>query len=117
MLDSRLVVGQSSPVSFHVTNRMGEMFSSPDHDTIDRVLADLDEPLDDEHPDVALTHESGWSLGAFPYGSVTWDNVGDRDALGPRHLDAVSRSEDTEAIGWGVGLGCGIRVRSAHGLA
>jgi hypothetical protein len=80
-------------VSFHVTNRMGEMFNSPDSETIDRVLAELDDPIDDEHPDVDLTHESGWSLGVFPYGSVTWENVEDRDAPGPRHLDAVSRAE------------------------
>ncbi len=93
MVDTTLDIRQSSPVSFHVTNRMGKRFRSPDSDTIDRVLAELDEPFDDEHPDVGLTHESGWSLGAFPYGSVTWENVEDPHAPKPRHLDAVTRAE------------------------
>jgi hypothetical protein len=71
---------------------MGQMFSTPDTEMIDRVLAELDETINDEHLDVALTHESGWSLGAFPYGGVTWENVEDDDVL-PRHLDAVPRTE------------------------
>jgi hypothetical protein len=29
---------------------------------------------DKEHPDVALTHESGWCLSAFPSGLLVWEN-------------------------------------------
>ena len=84
---------QSALVSFVVTNRMGQDFKAPDAETIDRVLAELDEPVDDEHPDSSLTHETGWSLGAFPSGAVMWENVANHDASAPRHLAAVPRAE------------------------
>ena len=78
-------------MAFSVMGRGGEMFHTPDVATIDRVLAELDEPTDEEHPDVALTHESGWCLSAFRSGGLTWENVeGIEEA---RHLDAVSRAE------------------------
>jgi hypothetical protein len=67
-------------VSFFVTNRMGQDVKAPDAETIDRVLAELDEPVDDKHPDISLTHETGWSLGAFPSGAVIWENVENHDA-------------------------------------
>jgi hypothetical protein len=47
----------------------------------------LDELLDSEieHPDVAVTHESGWSLSCFPSGAIVLENVEDDDPR-PRHL-------------------------------
>ena len=77
-------------MAFVVTNRMGEMFDSPDGRFIDDALAELDGPVDDEHPDVSLTHESGWSLGAFPSGGLAWEHLDENE---PRHMQAVSRSE------------------------
>ncbi|MEQ1698763.1 MAG: hypothetical protein ABMA25_01575 [Ilumatobacteraceae bacterium] len=79
-------------VSFHVTNRMGEDFDEPNAETVNRVLAELDEPVDEEHPDVSLTHQSEWSLGAFPSGLVIWENVADRHGS-PQHLRGVSREK------------------------
>ena len=46
---------------------------------------------DKEHPDVALTHESGWCLSAFPSGLLVWEN--DEINSGPRHMKAVPREE------------------------
>ncbi len=30
---------------------------------------------DNEHPGIALTHETGWSLNALASGRVVWENV------------------------------------------
>lgn len=51
------------------------------------VLAELD-LVDDEHASVSLTHESEWSLGAFPSGTLVWENL---ESGGPRHMRGVSR--------------------------
>jgi hypothetical protein len=77
------------PMSAVVTNRQGAMISDPSPDVIASVLAELDGPQDDEHPDVALSHESGWTLSAFPSGLVIFENVEGDDA--PRHLAGMSR--------------------------
>lgn len=70
-------------MAFHVRTRNGESIGNPDLETIDRVMSELDEDVDPEHPDVALSHESGWTLSAFPSGLVIWENV-ESDAE-PRH--------------------------------
>lgn len=54
-----------------------------------RELLDSLDLVDIEHPDVCLTHESGWSLSAFPSGLLVWENV-ESDAA-PRHMSGVSR--------------------------
>lgn len=59
---------------FTVTHRMGSMESDPVGDWLDSLLIELD-LVDDEHPDVAIVHESGWSLSAFRGGLVVWENV------------------------------------------
>lgn len=79
-------------MSFWVHDRMGSAHVDPNEGIIDAVLSELDEPLDPEHPDVGLTHESEWSLGAFPSGLVVWENVADESGL-PRHLRDVPRSK------------------------
>lgn len=52
------------------------------------VLSELDSE-DIEHPGVSLTHESEWSLGAYPGGTLTWENVDAAD--NPRHMNGVTR--------------------------
>ncbi len=93
------------------------MTVDPDEALVDGVLAELDTPLDPEHPDVALTHETGWSLSAFPSGLVVWENVEEGNA--PGHRRSVERAElrqmwrllaagDVEAVkqrGWLPGYG------------
>lgn len=63
------------------------MESNPPLDRLPLLLDELDQD-DPEHPDVAVSHESGWTLSAFPNGLVVWENVEDDD---PRHLQAVPR--------------------------
>jgi hypothetical protein len=36
-----------------------------------------------------LTHESGWSLSAFPSGRLVWEDV--ESDLEPRHMNGVAR--------------------------
>ncbi|MFN2506196.1 MAG: hypothetical protein ABR540_18615 [Acidimicrobiales bacterium] len=58
---------------------------------MDAVLAELDESPDMEHPDVALSYESEWTLSVFENGLVVWENVAENDE--PRHRRGVSRAE------------------------
>jgi hypothetical protein len=63
-----------------------------DQDPPDSALPALADELaaaDDEHPDVAVSDESGWTLSAFGNGRVVWENVEEDDE--PRHLEAVDR--------------------------
>ncbi|MDX6359267.1 MAG: hypothetical protein QOH37_2321 [Nocardioidaceae bacterium] len=71
-------------------------------DRLDSVLAELDIPIDVEHPDIAVTDESGWTLSATSGGLLVWENVDTDDP--PRHRRAVDRSEVRrlfEAVGRG----------------
>jgi hypothetical protein len=53
------------------------------------ILKELERP-DSEHPDVSLTHESGWTLSIFEKGLVTWEDL-EADANDPRHMIGVDR--------------------------
>jgi hypothetical protein len=55
-------------------------------------LAELDVE-DIEHPDVALIHESGWCLSAYPSGLLIWEHLGGNE---PRHMRGVSRERVLE---------------------
>ncbi|MGH9151742.1 MAG: hypothetical protein ACRD03_04995 [Acidimicrobiales bacterium] len=46
---------------------------------------------DVEHPDVAVTHDSGWTLSAFAGGRVVWENV--EEGGEPRHRVRVEGPE------------------------
>ncbi len=72
-----------------MNDRMGGSVLEVDDKAIDHVLAELDEPVDDEHPDVSIQDESGWCLSAYQSGCLVWENV--EDAGPPRHMPAVSR--------------------------
>jgi hypothetical protein len=75
-------------VSFWVTDRCGGDEREPSVGRLREVLAEL-EYDDPEHPDVSLTHESGWSLSASGSGLLVWENV-ETDAP-PRHMRDVPR--------------------------
>lgn len=70
-----IALGEDLLMAFHARTRQGEFIANPDISVIKNVLDELDEPLDPEHPDVALSHESGWTLPAFSGGLVIWENV------------------------------------------
>ncbi|WP_133243345.1 hypothetical protein [Streptomyces scopuliridis] len=60
---------------------------------IPALVAELEGPLDDEHPDVSVTDdESSWSVSAFQSGSLVLENLDSSD-VDPRHLPDVSRAE------------------------
>lgn len=76
---------------FHVSNRQGASISEPTPEGIDAVLAELDGPVDDEHPDVSPSHDSERCLSAFPSGLLVWENVEEDDE--PRHMTGVRRDD------------------------
>ena len=49
-----------------------------------------------EHGDVAVGHESGWTLTVLPRGRVVWENV--EEGSTPRYLDGLSRDETLELM-------------------
>lgn len=69
------------------------MASSPSAVEIAEIVAELDGMEDDEHPDVWIDHESGWSLSAMPSGLVVWEMVERGAETGPVHMKGVSRAE------------------------
>jgi len=74
-------------VGFHISTRWGGDEANASVERLREVLAQLDAE-DNEHPCVSLTHESEWSLGAYPNGLLVWENVEEGE---PRHLNNVSR--------------------------
>jgi len=77
-------------VSYHVYHRFGECAADPPIAELDALYGEW-AIEDHEHPDVSLGHESGWSLSAFPDGSLVWENV-EEDGL-PRHMIGVPRDK------------------------
>jgi hypothetical protein len=67
------------------------------------LLAELDGPLDEEHPDVAVSDdETGWALSVFQSGKLVWENPDNDDE--PRHVsdlgrDAILRAMTSVATG------------------
>jgi len=79
-------------VTFTITHRYGEQVEG-DESMIPALVAELEGPLDDEHPDVAVTDDdSDWSLSAFQSSLLVFENVEDDD-VGPRHIQNVTRAE------------------------
>jgi hypothetical protein len=71
-------------VAFSITHRNGAMQADPPFEAIDALLDELD-GIDDEHPDVAVSHDSGWAISAFASGRLIYENVEDLDQL-PRQI-------------------------------
>jgi hypothetical protein len=80
-------------VTYTITHRTGEMETDPPLDRMRALVRELD--VDDpEHPDVAVSHESGWTLSAYPDGLVVWESVG--EDYEPRHTRNVPRQRLVE---------------------
>jgi hypothetical protein len=75
-------------MAYVVTRRWGGDDSNLPFERFGEVLAELAEP-DDEHPDVALKHESEWALSNFRSGLLVFENVEESDAP-PRHMRNVA---------------------------
>jgi len=78
-------------MAFTITHVSGAMESNPPSEALSALVAELAE-ADREHPDVAVSDESGWTLSASPSGRVVWENIED-DTIEPRHLEGVSAWE------------------------
>ncbi|MFB7512922.1 hypothetical protein [Streptomyces sp. NPDC056144] len=84
-------------MSYFMYDVMGGTVDEPDPETMRRVLDGLAE-ADDEHPDVSLTHESGWSLSAFGDGLLVWENP-DADSMALGEMRDVAREEVLRLFG------------------
>ena len=109
-------------MTFTIMHRGGEMEDGDAAlvpDVLDSLLAELDEPRDDEHPDVAISHDdTAWCLSAFQTGLLVWENVEDDDPR-TRHMTDVPRAAvrramlmvaegrlaDVEKLAWQPGYG------------
>ncbi len=77
-------------MAFTIAHLDGSMEQQAPLGSIAALLAELDQ-ADGEHTDVAVSHESGWTLSAFADGRLVWENVeGDEE---PAHLENVPRDE------------------------
>lgn len=61
-------------MSYFMRDLMGTSCDEPNEARIREILGELDN-ADDEHPDVALEHESAWSLSVFADKTVLWENL------------------------------------------
>src|SRR3954453_22683172 len=73
-----------------VTHRSGAMETVSGPTVVAELVAELDHDDDAEHPDIAIAHESGWSLSALTGGLVVWENVDEGE---PRHMAGLSRDQ------------------------
>lgn len=73
-------------MTFFVRHRFGGSDRDPPLETLGALLDELDEdPDDQEHTSVSVTHESDWAVAVYAGGLVTLENV---EELGvpPRHM-------------------------------
>jgi len=73
-----------------MTHLDGCMEQSDDLSRLPALLEELREATD-EHGDVAVGDESGWTLTALASGRVCWENIETGDD--PRHLDALAHED------------------------
>jgi hypothetical protein len=76
-------------MSFKITTRMGSDEREPSVERMREVLDELD-VYDQEHFSVAVVHESEWCLGAYPDGTLVWENV-ESQTVKPRHMNDITR--------------------------
>ena len=74
-------------MSYFAYDRMGSTVISPDEAAMSELLGSLAAP-DPEHPDVSLSHESGWCASVFGSGLVILENV--ETGEGPWHMRLTS---------------------------
>lgn len=72
-------------MTFGVTHLDGGMDEDPPCEALPALLGELS-GADDEHTDVSISHETGWTLSAFGDGSVIWENVED-DSIEAREIE------------------------------
>ena len=79
-------------MSFHITHRLGHGTSNPPVTAFPDLLDELrDDPADQEHVSVSVTHESEWCLGFYGKGYVIFENLEADAPVG--HLEGVPRPD------------------------
>ena len=79
-------------MSFHITHRLGHDTINPSVSVFSKLLDELeDDPGDQEHVSVSVTHESEWCLGFYGNGYVIFENLEADAPVG--HLEDVSRPD------------------------
>ncbi|MET7730910.1 hypothetical protein ABZT02_06040 [Streptomyces sp. NPDC005402] len=69
-----VLLSKGLSMSYFLNNVWGDSIDEPDEARIREVLAEL-KNSDSEHFDIALVHDSGWSLSVYPDKAVVWENV------------------------------------------
>jgi hypothetical protein len=87
------IIGYVGGMAFHIYHRNGACESNPVLDKLEALYDEL-KGAGEEHPDVSVGHESGWSLSAFQSGLLVWENV-ERDSV-PRHIKAAPKLRTIE---------------------
>jgi hypothetical protein len=76
-------------MTYSASDRWGAAEPNPSVERLQELLQSLDIE-DEEHPDVALKHETEWCLSAYPSGLLVWENVGAVDS-NAQHMQSVPR--------------------------
>jgi hypothetical protein len=82
-------------MAFSITHLDGSMEQPDDASGFSELLDELDD-AGVEHGDVAVGHDSGWTLTLLARGRLVWENVEEGSA--PQHLDDLSRDEALELM-------------------
>lgn len=82
-------------MAFSVTHIDGSMEQPEDISGLPTLLDELADATT-EHGDVAVGHESGWTLTVLARGRVVWENV--EEGTAPQHLDGLSREDILELM-------------------
>ena len=76
-------------MAYSATDRWGAVEKNPSIERLRELLQSLDME-DNEHPDVALKHETEWCLSAYPGGLLVWENAEVDEGIA-RHMKCVPR--------------------------
>jgi hypothetical protein len=79
-------------MSFTMTHRDGGMEEGRES-SLPHLIAELDWPRDDEHPDVCVSDDrTAWAISAFQSGRLVFENLDD-SSVAPGHMSGVTREE------------------------
>lgn len=82
--------GRRRNVGFSIMHVSGEEEDDPSLSALTSLVDEL-VLAEAEHPDIAVSDESGWTLSAFRSGRVVWEHV--EADVEPRHLEHMPREQ------------------------
>jgi hypothetical protein len=81
---------------YFMKDLMGVSVDAPGETQIRAIVASLNN-ADEEHADISLVHESGWSLSIYPDRTLMWENVENPDTA-PRETSLDTWDEVINAL-------------------